>query len=53
MIRPYGDVSLVGKVGTTPSSFAAVCKTRCNRPSVSVLDISPPQERNGPPLRFA
>ena len=22
MSRPYGDVSLVGKVGTTPSSFA-------------------------------
>ena len=25
-------------------------QTRCNRPSVSVLDISPPQEGNGPPL---
>ena len=26
---------------------------RCNRPSVSVLDISPPQERNSPLLPFS
>ena len=45
---PYQWVSvkIVSTQNTTPSGCAAVCKTQCNRPSVSVLDISPPQEGN-------
>ena len=36
-----------GYTGHHPVRLRRRVQTRCNRPSVSVLDISPPQERNG------
>ena len=53
MTRLGGLGNLVGTQDTTPSGYACRVQTRCNRPSVFVLGISPPKEGNNLPLLYS